>query len=477
MSYKYIPVNPMKLCSSFYGSTENSKEHYAAALITEGLGAIRKCVGWSQVNPKELPTILGEGSYGLVIGDELKSKKRVFARSKKMNVAIKIQTAQQRELQEIQRELDYAIKLGQLNLGPKLYKRFYYRLKDKKGEIQEQYRVIFIMQRGTPADIKLYGGYNKKIPAHSVASIVRQMLEIIERVTEQNIFCRDIKANNFITLEDPKTGEFMVRMIDFGGDFCRDLPPIFIHEIRQYAREQERKTAQPKLQAMYAATEQKDEHYPKYLFARVLQISLILQIFNAMMNQLKGMGLTFQQRCLNVVDSGVDYCRYIKTVLAPAVPIVAEVCNDDAILYNITESIINSNDLYRVFIHYVNPKKLAKLGMMTPSGRREIVLHEFNKVCLIDKWLRGIPRSKPQPKPGKRAALSRWLRGLNKPRTPPAAVHEASGALPSSPVTSLSTISLSTKSGGKKTRRRRRKSRRRRRKSRRRRRKSRKKKH
>ena len=106
-----------------------------------------------------------------------------------------------------------------------------------------------------------------------------------------------------------------------------------------------------------------------------------------------------------------------------AAPIVNEVCSDDTLLYNITEALSHSYTIFQVFLHYVNPQKLD-LFMHTPrsqqqSMQREIVLDEFKNVCMIDKWLRDIPRSKPQPKSGKRAALSRWMRGVKQrpPRT------------------------------------------------------------
>ena len=441
------PAYPMKLCS-IYGSTIINKETHKTSFIIEAMKAIKKCTGWSPVNPKELPELLGEGSYGLVVGEKLKSKRFFFTTAKQINVAIKIQTASEEELPDIQRELDYATKLGVADLGPKIYKQFYYPLKNEKGERKPIYRVVFIMERGVSADNILYGGFKHKIPAPRIANIVRQMFEIIEKTTEQNIFCRDIKVNNFIVLEDPKTKEYMVRMIDFGGDFCRNLPPIFIHEIRKYAREQKRATTQPKLRTIHATIEKADEDYPKYLFSRVLQVSLILQIFNAMMNQLTRMGSNFRQMCLNATDDeGGDYCTYIKTVLAPAVPIVDEVCSTHTpMLHNITESIIHSDDLYRVFMHYLNPKKLMSVGMLTPSRRREIVLQEFKRVCLIDKWLRGEPRSKPQPKPGKRAAISRWWRV---DRTKPKGEFRVRPMFSTDQVTSLDTISLSTKGGGR----------------------------
>ena len=113
-----------------------------------------------------------------------------------------------------------------------------------------------------------------------------------------------------------------------------------------------------------------------------------------------------------------------------AAPIVNEVCSDDTLLHNMTEALSHSYTLFEQFMHYANPKKLETFTQtVLPdelSIQREMVLDEFKNVCMIDKWLRDIPRRRPQPKPGIRAAISRRLRGVKQPR--PRARPIASGA-------------------------------------------------
>ena len=377
------------------------------------------------------PVLLGEGGYGIVMGLALKSRSRIPGMSGTVrNVAIKIQTVSRRELPQIDHELYYGSLLQQLNLGPQIYKAFYYALKDKDQVIQRRYRVIIIMERGIPANKILFGQWGQDIPFVRSVDIFRRMLQLVESVTENNIFCRDIKPDNFIALVNTPTQEVSVKMIDFGGDFCQNIPPTFIQEIQQYARRAKRGTPHPKLQGILRETGQKGENYPKYLFSRVIQISLILQVFKEFMWQLKSMDSTFPQACLHSIHSQNPYCRYFKNVMQAAAPIVLEVCSDDTLLHNMTEALSHSYTLFEVFMHYVNPKKLETFTQtVLPdelSIQREMVLDEFKNVCLIDKWLRDIPRSKPQPKPGKRAALSRWMRGVK--QRPPRTLAIASGA-------------------------------------------------
>lgn len=469
----------MKQCRKFYGSQLNQSKEQR---MGETLQAIKKCIKWKPLNTPAQPQLLGEGGFGLVVGLKLKSRSMIPGMSgTTRNVAIKIQTVSRGGLSEINDELHYGRRLQQLNLGPQIYKAFYYPLQDAGGVILKQYRVIIIMERGIPANKILFGQWGRNVPFVQSVDIFRRMLQLVESVTENNIFCRDIKPDNFIALVNAANREVAVKMIDFGGNFCQNLPPTFIREIQQYAQAETEVMrgsevlggmVHPKLQGILRETSQKGENYPKYLFSRVIQISLILQVFKEFMWQLKSMDPTFSQACLHSIHSQIPYCRYIKNVMQAAAPIVNEVCSDDTLLHNMTEALSHSYTLFEQFMHYVNPKKLETFTQtVLPdelSIQREMVLDEFKNVCMIDKWLRDIPRRRPQPKSGIRAAISRRLRGVKQP-----------------PARTLPIISAATPlSGGcgkrKKTRRRKRRSvrrRSRRRGRRRRRRKSRKKKH
>ena len=421
-------VRYMKECRKIYGSQLNQSKDQR---IAETLAAVKKCVKWKPLNATEKPQLLGEGGYGLVVGLKLKSRSIVPGRSgTTRNVAIKIQTVPRRRLSEINDELHYGRRLQQLNLGPQIYKAFYYPLRDADGVILKQYRVIIIMERGIPANKILFGQWGRNVPFVQSVDIFRRMLQLVESVTENNIFCRDIKPDNFIALVNVANREVAVKMIDFGGDFCQDLLPTFIQEIQQYAQEETEVMrgskvmggmVHTKLQGILRETGQKGENYPKYLFSRVIQISLILQVFKEFMWQLKSMDPTFAQACLHSIHSQIPYCRYIKNVMQAAAPIVNEVCSDDTLLHNMTEALSHSYTLFHVFMHYINSKKLLAFNdaaqWKKQSLQREMILDEFKNVCVIDKWLRDIPRSRPQPKSGFRAAISRRLRGV-KPARP-----------------------------------------------------------
>ena len=218
-------LRQIKQCKKFYGSTLNQSKEQR---IGETLQAIKKCIKWKPINAAEKPVLLGEGGFGIVVGITLKEKRRIPGISGIVrNVAIKIQTVMKAELTEIDNELYYGRKLQQLNLGPQIYKAFYYPLKDQYQVIQRQYRVIIIMERGIPAHEILFRTWKQNLPFVQSADIFGRMLQLVESVTENNIFCRDIKPDNFIVLVNNNTQEVSVRMIDFGGDYCQRMPTHF----------------------------------------------------------------------------------------------------------------------------------------------------------------------------------------------------------------------------------------------------------
>jgi len=459
---KRCKIFPMKLCTKFYGSVLNNPvDKFVGNLVFEVITAIKKCKNIKQLDPKKAPIVLGEGTYGLVVSDDLKFRGKVPGISgPTINVAIKIQTVTatptgtaQENLDALKKEIYYAELLGKLNLGPKIYKKFFYLLKDNDGVIRHEYRVVFIMERfHIDAHNMIFSGYRLKRPIHQVSGAFKQMLDIIEKVSYNNIFCRDVKPSNFVVNINNNTGKVIVRMIDFGGDFCEDMPPRFIRTINKYAAKQIHQTSQPKLKTIFRDTQKKGEHYPWKLFSRVIQVSLILQVFNKMMGQLKSnnnpvcrqgqVGVECRNECVAQHGNAVGYCRYIKGVMLSAYPIVHEICHTDSELYNITEAIINSNRLYGVFIHYVRPSKRG----LNKKLRREIVLREFQNICLLDKW--GAAALPPGPPP---SALALDAMPATAAAVPPAAV--------SAPAATAATI-LHQRAGSrmsKRTRRRKRK--------------------
>jgi len=464
-------VFELKRCKNFYGNVANTGQ--MDTLLSEVMSAIKKCVNWSQSSTATPPTIIGKGYYSSVAGTTLKPPRRLGVSRRSRDVAIKIQTVVKGldgadinsmgldELKEallarglsmrrgdvnreelmklledalldgnldfVTKEASYAEFLGRHDLGPKIYKNFYYALKDSEGTALQKYRVIFIMERFHNDAFGILTQY--RVPVAQAASTFKQMLEIIEIITANNIFCRDVKPSNFVVNINQPTQEVMVRMIDFGGTFCQDFPPNIIENIREQAEElhdaQRRRsigdlrhegqigvTLQPKLQTILAATQGKDDDYPKHLFTRIIQVSLILQVFKTMMWQLKQQdGNNNVQLCtsdLQLQPGPSKYCRYNKIVMQAALPIISPICSNHTELFNITETIINSWTLYEIFLHYVKPSKKN----VNANRRREVVLREFKTLCFIDKWLRGERGVPIRPKPGKRAALSRWLRGV-----------------------------------------------------------------
>ena len=198
--------------------------------------------------------------------------------------------------------------------------------------ILKKYRVIFIMERFHYDAFNILTRYT--VPVDQAASTFRQMLEIIEIITAHGIFCRDIKPSNFVANIIQSTGEVMVRMIDFGGNFCQVSPPDIIANIREHAgalrrrhRRREKRdlrdedevavTLQPKLRTFFGATSGRSDDYPKLLFTRIIQVLLILKIFKTMMWQLKAMGGNNVRLCtsdLRLPPGPSKYCRYNKIV-------------------------------------------------------------------------------------------------------------------------------------------------------------------
>ena len=79
--------------------------------------------------------------------------------------------------------------------------------------------------------------------------------------------------------------------------------------------------------------------------------------------------------------------------MAPAIGIIREVCGSDTELRNISEAIINTPELYHIFLWYLYGGNDDKAKATAPQMyRREIVLEEFHKLCSIDAFLQFPPR-------------------------------------------------------------------------------------
>jgi hypothetical protein len=403
--------------------------------------AIKKCTGWT-LSPK--PRIIGQGAFGSVIKGELRKTQAFITR--KRPVAIKIQKMRKEALASFEKESTYGWKLGELELGPKIYNTFYYTLTNK-GVDSKSIRTITIME-----PFKYSGGQAMVSPFTIAQSneVFRQMLLIIHRVTASGIFCRDIKPGNFVV--NIIKGNVVVRMIDFGVPFCSDEIPHFLSHINATFEGEE----QPSMRRMAAETLAKGDKYPRKIYAKTMQISLILQLFKAFMKMKKRKVFTKAK---------------VKALMAPAIGIIREVCGSDTELRNISEAIINTPELYHIFLWYLYGGNDDKAKATAPQMyRREIVLEEFHKLCSIDAFLQG--RRMTVPKKGMMTRLKQTMRlGTAVPNPAPP---------PPPPAAAAANFPPDIWSGGKKrkpwrkSRKRRRKSRKRRRKSRKRRRKTRK---
>lgn len=180
---------------------------------------VSRCVNFEMIPMKKISLskcALGKGSYGCVIPGVIELD------DKMIDVAIKViikKGHNRKNLLLLNKEVEYATKMGNADIGPKVYSSFYWFNKQKNKGYQ------FIIMEKMDTDVYNYLKTNSKYGKEAVSDILKI---IYRQIYDYRLFCSDIKSSNFLisiktneqSIEEPR-----VRMIDFDYTFCNKKIP------------------------------------------------------------------------------------------------------------------------------------------------------------------------------------------------------------------------------------------------------------
>jgi len=348
--------------------------------------ALKKCSRLRDTG--EPPIHLGKGGFGVVYGFVIRRKNRLGIQGSPIKVAIKMQVIKKGKLINFIKESQYAAELGDKGISPKIYSAFYYDIKNNRASRLRRSGTaigIIVMER---FQMSVFDALTKT-PKYVEGRYIQQMLigvfNVIDRMLEENIYCNDFKPDNFVVnfLRKDPVGEptlidnVDVALIDFSADFCSRQAPHYIQTIKGQARtklymrgrEQGDVDKIPGWKNIHEATARTTEAYPQILYGNILKIALILNV-----SKILKYGYTDNMRKF-LLSSFYEFLNYI--------------CNSDALLENITESLVDEELLYIMFMHNVRASDEVK--NVPQAKRREHVIVQLKKLCDIKRHLDNVP--------------------------------------------------------------------------------------
>jgi hypothetical protein len=180
--------------------------------------SIKQCSKLS-IKTHEVNNKIGEGGFGVIFSIIAMIKGKPTKAVVKV-IEHNINRDEKRLIKDFYYEVDYSEKMGNLGIGPKIYDAFY--KIDKNTLVQN-----IIMER---FDISVDKWLESDIYPKGANHVVSSMLKLLRKqIFEIQIYCSDIKPQNYVIKLDnygiPKT----VKMIDFGTDWCSvNIPNIYI---------------------------------------------------------------------------------------------------------------------------------------------------------------------------------------------------------------------------------------------------------
>lgn len=126
-----------------------------------------------------------------------------------MKIAVKIIDDKLKNLNDVLYEVEYSYNMSSQMLGPRIYDAFYV-ASDKR------IRAYILMEL---FDYSVHSIYSKNLPKMKYYEIHTKLLDIIySQIFDHHMYCVDIKPANFVVKK--VKDDYIVRMIDFGGDWC-----------------------------------------------------------------------------------------------------------------------------------------------------------------------------------------------------------------------------------------------------------------
>lgn len=192
--------------------------------------------------------VKGSGSFGTVI-------RGISKNGKPLVIKIIIVTDGYENMEDIRTELEYSKWMSEERIGPKVYEAFHYKMpyrimrrhpilyniieqlieKKRNGEIHNQQ--LEILTRPGNGDVNTFCQFivmeefdmdcetalnSREYPINIKNEIVGQMLDILIKKINAGLYCYDSKASNFVVNVDEDTYRVVVRIIDFGPEYCND---------------------------------------------------------------------------------------------------------------------------------------------------------------------------------------------------------------------------------------------------------------
>jgi len=161
-----------------------------------------------KVKALKLGSLLGSGSYGSVY------EGTCVIENKEIKVAVKIiRLNYKNALKDMSYEIKMSRYMAAANIGPKVYDAFY-TIDNNDNNIINQYIIMEYFESDGYNALR-YGSFD----ITDKVSICEQMYNLYKKtVFKYGMFCSDIKPQNYVIRMEPKGP--LVRMIDFGNDFC-----------------------------------------------------------------------------------------------------------------------------------------------------------------------------------------------------------------------------------------------------------------
>ena len=149
-----------------------------------------------------LGSLLGEGTFGKVY------KAKGVYHSSTLDLAVKV--INNVNLDEIFDEVEYSYYMSEMDIGPKIYDAFY--------KLQESsYYIQYIIMEPFDGDVEALLR-SKQVSLHNKRNAIKQMCILLyKQMFDHGLECYDIKPKNYVY----KNHGNVVRMIDFGRDWCR----------------------------------------------------------------------------------------------------------------------------------------------------------------------------------------------------------------------------------------------------------------
>ncbi len=207
-------------------------ENYECEYFGDDDLTLRKCSG---LDIYSVGKELGRGSFGVVYSVLIgKPPNQNTVVMKKIETAISKYTSENSIIENMYYEIEYSYKMGNSGVGPRVYDSFYY--------IHNKIVTQFILMEKFDSSVSRWMMSHSSVKSReNCTKVVTSMLDLVYRqVFELNIYCLDIKVENFVINTNP----IDVKMIDFGIDWCTmcKLPRMYLvlRELRIFSIQQKK---------------------------------------------------------------------------------------------------------------------------------------------------------------------------------------------------------------------------------------------